>query len=109
MLIITYDPNDHKAAMADAFVKGYVEQFIQSNNDNPNDEIKVTTANELFIHYIRLQLTLGKIKSDQVQILFEDQVIRHDDEQNMLDKWPKGFCQYNEKAAIDIIKARLGM
>jgi hypothetical protein len=88
-LTVEYDPK-HGYVLPDGRVEEYVDKVITAFF-NQNDNQKITVACALFVDFFRLRLCEGVIKTDQIEFMFEDKILRHNKYATM-EHWPKGYC-----------------
>lgn len=97
MKTITFHP--HGDAYSDAFAEDVAREFLLG----PDDNISVST--ESFILAVRVLIGEGVIPHDEVQFVFNDEIIAPDCCGN-IPKWPNGFCDHALKLLERIVRAR---
>lgn len=97
MLIVTYDP-----IFGEAIADGLIEHRVALDIfESVNCTRSVTTGSTLYIKFLRLAIKEKKIYKEDVQIIFNGELIRLTDS-GRVEYWPKGFCE-----VFDIVLERL--
>ena len=85
---------------AEEWVDNIINFMLNKAEDKDDWELKV--SNEMLIHYFRLRVAQGVLKSDQIQFKFNDQIIRVN-KFGTLEDWPKGFCDYTDNLLMELL------
>ena len=90
-LTVEYDPNVGHVER-DGEAEKWVDEIIATaKTEDKKDDWIVTVSSALLIDFFRLRLAQGVIKKDQIEFVFNDQVLNHN-KYGRIEYWPKGFC-----------------
>lgn len=90
MIVLEYD--DKKGIpVADGLSDSFCNDLINKHSNNDSINIVVSTTN--VIDYMRLKIKQGFIDPSNVCFKFQHHEL-YSDKNGRLEKWPKGFCDY---------------
>jgi len=88
-LTLVYDANSGFNlcdGRSEAWVDTYLDIFLEDKKDQ-----RIVIGSALLIDFFRLRLAQGVIKTDQIEFIFNNQVLNHN-KHGRIEHWPKGFC-----------------
>ena len=88
-LTLVYDANSGYN-LCDGKSEEWVDTYLDIFLENKKDQ-RIVIGSALLIDFFRLRLAQGVIKTDQIEFVFNDQVLDHN-KYGRIKHWPKGYC-----------------
>ena len=98
-LIVIYNPNAgylFSDGRAEEWVDETIGMFKIALLWDEDPEWRIVVSSALLVDYFRLRLAQGIIPVDQIEFVFNDEVLSHYKD-GRIRPWPEGFCDKTDK------------